>query len=105
MCSEIANRKAEFHFVREMWDLHDFGHINQGVEELNGDKVTKKRQTNDLGLFSCKLSSSTMNWRRKPWKFSFLTPCEHTHKPSNLSGLRRTRGGFIKSDSTRLKLR
>ena len=47
---------------------------------------------------------STMHWRSKSSKLSFLTICGHAHKNSKFSGLRRNRGGFIKSNSTRLKL-
>lgn len=38
-----------------MWDLHDFGHTNQGIEEQNEDIVIKKRQTNDLGFLQLQI--------------------------------------------------
>lgn len=72
LCSEITKRKAEFHFVRETWDLHDFGHINQGIEELNGDKVIEKRQTNDLGLFQLQIEFFHNELEEKTLEILFL---------------------------------
>lgn len=61
-----------FHFGREMWDLHYFGHINQGIEEQNGEIVRKKRQTNDLGLLQLQIELLPNELEEKILEILFL---------------------------------
>lgn len=76
-----------------MWDLPDFGHINQGIEEQSGDIVIKRKQIiwGSLQL-QIELFHNELEEKNPGYFFSVLTPCEHTDKPSKLSGLRKAEG-------------